>query len=461
MARILHLRVPASLLALAVLDFAILYVSIAFGLVVSYSSITSVLHNDVEVVTKEIVFVATNLLMIFAIGLYQRRYLTDAWDMIIRCTLALVLAFVLLTILFYLFPYTRIWISALLPSMLAAAAGLALGRVLFSRLADLSTFKRRILVLGTGLQAQRIEAAEQWIAPIRFVCVGFVALDETSVGVTPSRVLASGDLISLCDRAKVDDIVLALDERRGVLPVESLLSLRLKGFHVLDIASFFEQEMGRLEIETMRPSWLALSDGSTRGRFERAVKRAFDVAIGLALLIATLPLTVPTIIAIFAEDRGPILYRQQRVGLGSRRFELLKFRSMRVDAEQDGTARWAALNDPRVTAVGSIIRKLRIDEIPQVYNVLWGEMSLVGPRPERPSIVKQLAEEIPFYEYRHSVKPGITGWAQINYPYGASIQDAVEKLKYDLYYVKNHSLFLDLVILIQTLRVVLWPQGVR
>lgn len=461
MARILHLYVPASLFALAALDFAILYVSIAFGLVVSYSSITDLLHNNVEVVTKEIVFVATNLLMIFAMGLYQRRYLAGAWDIVIRCTLALGLAFVLLTILFYLFPYTRIWISALLPSMLAAAVGLALGRVLFLRLTDLSTFKRRILVLGTGPQAQRIEAAEQHMAPIRFVCVGFVALDETSVGVTPSRVLANGDLISLCDRAKVDDIVLALDERRGVLPVESLLSLRLKGIHVLDIASFFEQEMGRLEIETMRPSWLALSDGSTRGRVERAVKRALDVAIGLALLIATLPLTVPAIIAIVAEDRGPILYRQQRVGLGGRRFELLKFRSMRVDAEQDGTARWAALNDPRVTTVGSIIRKLRIDEIPQVYNVLRGEMSLVGPRPERPSIVKQLAREIPFYEYRHSVKPGITGWAQINYPYGASIRDAIEKLKYDLYYVKNHGLFLDLVILVQTLRVVLWPQGVR
>jgi len=211
----------------------------------------------------------------------------------------------------------------------------------------------------------------------------------------------------------------------------------------------------------MRPSMLFLSDGGTRGRIERVAKRGFDITASLALLLVTLPVTIPTVVAMYAEDRGPIFYRQERVGFGNRVFSLLKFRSMHADAERDGIARWAAVRDSRVTRVGRVIRQLRIDEIPQVYNVLRGEMSFVGPRPERPTIVKELAAEIPFYNYRHTVKPGITGWAQINYPYGASIRDAREKLMYDLYYVKNFSLFFDCIVLLQTLRVVLWPQGVR
>jgi sugar transferase (PEP-CTERM system associated) len=461
MARVLNLHVPAPLLALAALDVVILYVSIAFGLVVSYSNITSIFHSDPDVLTKELVFVGVSLLMMFSMGLYRREYLTNTFDLLSRLAVALSLTFVVLTILFYLVPYTRIWISALLPSMALAAIGSVASRGLFLRLADLSSFKQRILVLGTGRQAERIEALERDSLPNRFLCVGFVELGRTSGMVTPSRVLADSDLVALCERSKVDIIVLALDERRGVLPIESLLALRLRGIRVLDISSFLEQEMGRLEIDSMRPSWLALSDAGPRGRIERATKRIFDVVVALVLLLATLPLTVPTVLGILAEDRGPIFYRQERVGLAGRRFKLLKFRSMHVDAERDGVARWAALNDPRVTFVGGIIRKLRIDEIPQVYNVLRGEMSFIGPRPERPSIVNQLAQDIPFYQYRHSVKPGITGWAQINYPYGASVQDAIEKLKYDLYYIKNYSLFLDLVILVQTLRVVLWPQGAR
>ena len=461
MARVLNLHVPAPLLALAALDAVILYVSITIGLLVSYSSITSIFHNDFDVLTKEFIFISINLLMMFSMGLYQRQYLTSTFDLLSRITVALGLAFVVLTILFYLLPFTRIWISALAPSMVLAAIGGIASRALFLRLAVLSSFKHRILVLGTGRQAERIEQIDNDSLTNRFFCVGFVEMGRSSGMVAPSKVLPSSDLIGLCKRTKADVIVLALDERRGVLPIESLLSLRLKGVRVLDISSFLEQETGRLEIESMRPSWLALSDTGPKGRIERAIKRGFDIVVALALLIGALPVTIPTVIAIFAEDRGPIFYRQERVGLGGRQFKLLKFRSMQVDAERDGIARWAALNDPRVTIVGNVIRKLRIDEIPQVYNVLRGEMSFVGPRPERLSIVNQLAQDIPFYQYRHSVKPGITGWAQINYPYGASVQDAIEKLKYDLYYIKNYSLFLDLVILAQTLRVVLWPQGAR
>jgi len=198
-----------------------------------------------------------------------------------------------------------------------------------------------------------------------------------------------------------------------------------------------------------------------RGRVERAAKRLFDIVVSLSLLLFTLPVTLLTMLAILIEDGRPIFYRQERVGQHGKSFFALKFRSMRVDAEKDGIPRWASVNDSRVTTVGSIIRKIRVDEIPQIYNVLRGEMSFVGPRPERPSIVADLTREIPFYQYRHVLKPGITGWAQINYPYGASIRDAQEKLKFDLYYVKNYSIFIDLLILLQTIRVILWPQGAR
>ena len=461
MARVLNVHVPAPLLALAALDVVILYASIVFGLLVSYSDISSILHSHRDVLTKELVFIGVNLLMMFSMGLYQRRYLTNTLDLLSRLVVALGLGFVILTILFYLIPYTRIWISALLPSMVLAVIGGVASRALFLRLVVSSSFRPRILVLGTGRQAEQIEALERDSLLNRFICIGFIDMGRTAGKVTPSRVLPDSDLVALCERSKVDAIVLALDERRGVLPIELLLSLRLKGIRVLEISSFLEQEMGRLETELMRPSWLALSDTGPRGRIERTVKRTFDIVVALVMLIATLPLIAPTMLAIFAEDRGPIFYRQERVGLAGRRFKLLKFRSMQVDAERDGVARWAALQDPRVTKVGGIIRKLRIDEIPQIYNVLRGEMSFVGPRPERPSIVSQLAQDIPYYQYRHSVKPGITGWAQINYPYGASVEDAIEKLKYDLYYIKNYSLLLDFVILIQTLRVVVWPHGAR
>jgi exopolysaccharide biosynthesis polyprenyl glycosylphosphotransferase len=196
-------------------------------------------------------------------------------------------------------------------------------------------------------------------------------------------------------------------------------------------------------------------------RFQRMTKRFFDVVVSLMLLVFTTPVTVITAILIYFQDRGPVFYRQERVGLYGETFFLMKFRSMRTDAEKDGVAQWAQAKDPRVTALGSFIRLTRIDEIPQVINVLKGEMSFIGPRPERPTIVEDLAKHIEYYHYRDTVKPGITGWAQINYPYGASVEDALQKLKYDLYYIKNYSLVLDLLILLQTVRVVLWPQGVR
>lgn len=459
--RIFNLYVPSSLLALAVFDCVVLYISIICGLLLSYSSISEIFAGDVRLRAQEVSYVLVNMTTMFAMGLHNRRHVFDFPGAIIRLIVALGLGFVTLTVLFYVLPAIRIWISALLPATVIALVSLAAARGLFRYIVAFSTLRRRILVLGAGEQARRLEIVERSVAPAGFACAGFVSMDERSIAVDRNRVLAAGSVESLCESVAADEIVLALDERRGVVPVNALLPLRLRGIRITDVSTFIEREVGKLEIDLMRPSLLFLSDSGVRGRLERVAKRGFDITASLALLLVTLPVSLPTVVAVYAEDRGPIFYRQQRVGFGNRVFSLLKFRSMRADAERDGIARWAAVRDPRVTRVGQIIRQLRIDEIPQVYNVLRGEMSFVGPRPERPTIVKELAAEIPFYDYRHTVKPGITGWAQINYPYGASIRDAREKLAYDLYYVKNFSLFFDFIILLQTLRVVLWPQGVR
>ena len=258
------------------------------------------------------------------------------------------------------------------------------------------------------------------------------------------------------------EVVLALEERRNALPLKDLLRVKTTGVAVSDYSSFLERETGRIDLASVNPSWLIFSDGFASGRMISGMfKRAFDIVASLLLLTLAFPVIAATTIAIKLESQGPAFYRQRRVGLYGQGFDILKLRSMRQDAEVAGQAVWAERDDPRITRVGRFIRKVRIDELPQTWTVLKGEMSFVGPRPERPQFVDDLEQQLPFYAERHMVKPGITGWAQINYPYGASIEDARHKLEYDLYYAKNYSPFLDLLILLQTLRVVLWPSGAR
>jgi sugar transferase (PEP-CTERM system associated) len=267
-------------------------------------------------------------------------------------------------------------------------------------------------------------------------------------------------LTELGYRFGASEIVVAADDRRG-LPVRQLLHCKLAGIKVTDFLDFWERETRTVDLEALRPSWLFYSDGFRSGPVDEFLKRSFDVVVSLGLLFLTLPLLVITACLIRLESPGPVLYRQPRVGLQGRVFTILKFRSMRADAETDGRPRWTAEGDPRITRVGAIIRKLRIDELAQILNVLRGDMSFIGPRPERPFFVAGLAQAIPYYDERHCVRPGITGWAQINYPYGASTDDARRKLAYDLYYVKNRSIFLDLLILLQTARVIFWNHGAR
>ena len=267
-------------------------------------------------------------------------------------------------------------------------------------------------------------------------------------------------IASICSKTRVDKIVVALDERRGKLPVEQLLFCRLRGIRVEEGANFSEYLCGRLSVEDLYPSALIFSDGFKRSMIIRKLKRGIDVLCSAACLLVLSPLSLVVSLAILFESGKPVLYRQERVGRDGEPFTMLKFRSMRVDAEKNGPV-WAAADDDRITRVGRIIRKVRFDEIPQMINVLRGEMSFVGPRPERPVFVQRLQKEIPFYFHRHTVTPGITGWAQICYPYGASKEDALQKLKYDLYYIKHMDPFLDLRIIFQTMKVVFLGRGAR
>jgi len=278
-----------------------------------------------------------------------------------------------------------------------------------------------------------------------------------------SKPVVIGDysqIFSICQEREVDRIIVALDERRGKFPLEQLLFCRLKGIRIDDGVAFTEELTGKLSLENIHPSSLIFSEGFKRSSIFKSLKRALDIIVSLLSLMLFAPLILIISLAIRMDSKGPVFYRQERVGEDEKKFNLLKFRSMNVDAEENGPV-WAKVDDERVTRVGQIIRKLRFDEIPQMFNVLKGEMSFIGPRPERPFFVDSLKNEIPFYSERHVVKPGITGWAQISYQYGASKEDALEKLKYDLYYIKHMSLILDLMILYETIKIVFWSKGAR
>jgi sugar transferase (PEP-CTERM system associated) len=260
----------------------------------------------------------------------------------------------------------------------------------------------------------------------------------------------------------VHEIIVALTERRGgSMSLRDLLDCRIHGINVSDLSTHFEKMLGQIRIDHVNASWLIFGDGFNQGLLRTTIKRLFDIVCAMVLLVAAAPIMLATMVLIRLESRGPALYRQERVGLNGRTFRVVKFRSMVTDAEKDGKPRWATDDDDRITRVGRLIRRVRIDELPQLFNVLKGEMSIVGPRPERPFFVEQLTSEMPYYAVRHSVKPGITGWAQVRYHYGSTVEDSQQKLQYDLYYVKNHTLFLDLLILFETVAVVLTGKGAR
>lgn len=400
-------------------------------------------------------------LAMIAVGVYGPYALRSLRFAAARLLVAISLGIIALATIDWILPGDTFWRSTLLYSMGFAVLVLVADRLMLNSFLGSSAFRRRVMVLGAGDRAQRLrELGDK--PETGFVIVSYIAMDE------PERVVeeaiareAIHDLGRFVENLGVSEVVLALQERRNSLPLGDLLRMKTKGVHVNDFSSFLERETGRVDLDTVNPSWLIFSDGFSSGRmFSSALKRVFDVTASIILLLLTCPIIAIFAVIVKLDSKGPAFFRQERVGLFGEPFHLVKLRSMRTDAEKDG-AKWAEENDPRITRVGRFIRKVRIDELPQTWSVLKGEMSFVGPRPEVPQFVDSLQEEIPFYGERHMVKPGITGWAQINYPYGASSEDSRKKLEYDLYYAKNYTPFLDFVILLQTVRVILWPEGAR
>jgi sugar transferase (PEP-CTERM system associated) len=405
--------------------------------------------------------VAVEIAMV-AVGVYGLEALQSVRFACVRLIVAVALGMIFISVFSFLLPGETLWRSNALYAALIAPTLLTISRLLLGTSLGSEAFKRRVLVLGAGPRAARIKALADKPGAGFIVC-GFIGMND---GPDAVRGAINRDAIeSLGDHVvnlKASEVVLALQERRNALPLQDLLRIKTTGVHVNELSTFLERETGRVDLATASHSWLIFSDGFSSGRFVSTVaKRLYDILASLLLLILSAPIMLLTALAVKLESRGPAFYRQKRVGLFGVEFDVIKLRSMRQDAEVAGFAVWAQENDPRVTRVGRFIRMVRIDELPQVWVVLKGKMSFVGPRPERQQFVTDLTTQLPFYAERHMVKPGITGWAQINYPYGASLEDARNKLEYDLYYAKNYTPFLDILILLQTVRVLLWPSGAR
>jgi sugar transferase (PEP-CTERM system associated) len=455
--------VPHSVLLLGVIDFLVLIGAGESAWLLRLWQIGGPADPaDAQRLPHLLTFAAVLQLAMVGVGAYGVDALRSMRLAAARLVVAVSLGVLLLALVFFLLPAVTFWRSNLLYAMAFALGLLFLARLAFGRAIGGEAFKRRILVLGAGPRAARLEALAR-SEGAGFAIAGYVGMNDGPQAVPHS--VNRDDIANLTAhvvRLRVAEVVLALEERRNALPLADLLRIKTTGVHVNEFSSFIERETGRVDLDTLNPSWLIFSDGFSSGRrLSAAGKRLFDISVSAFILLVFAPLIALTALAVKLESRGPAFFRQRRVGLYGQCFELVKLRSMREDAEVGGQAVWAQKDDPRVTRVGSVIRKLRIDELPQAWTVLTGKMSLVGPRPERPQFVADLEARLPYYAERHVVKPGITGWAQINFPYGASVEDARQKLEYDLYYAKNYTPFLDLLILLQTVRVVLWPEGAR
>jgi len=411
------------------------------------------------------IFAIVLMLGMAALGLYQAQMRETWFGVLARQAVGFALGWVGLVVLYYLVPEARIGRGVLALALLIGFIAVAAFRALAMRIVDVDALKRRVLVLGAGSRAAQIPQTMRRRADRRgFSIVGFVPQGSEKIAIAEERIVTPTMPLHLWAKQNhVNEIVVGPDERRGGLPMEELLECKQVGIVVTDLATFFERESGKVKLNLAEPSWLIFSSGFDASPLRRVSKRAFDLAAAGAVLLLTWPFMLLVAWAIRLESgRGqPILYLQERVGESGRVFKLFKFRSMRTDAEKDGVAVWASKSDDRITRVGRFIRRARLDELPQLWNILRGDMSVIGPRPERPEFVADLAVKIRYYNLRHCVKPGLAGWAQLRYPYGASAEDASEKLKYDLFYVKNHNLVLDVMILVQTVEIVLFGRGVR
>ncbi|WP_095011136.1 TIGR03013 family XrtA/PEP-CTERM system glycosyltransferase [Tsuneonella mangrovi] len=461
MIRLFKHYIPHAVMLLGLFDLALLIVAGEVAWIARATQIGTDPGHIGDRLDMLALFAGIVWLAMIAVGTYGSEALRSMRYAGARLLVAVSLGIIALSVIDFVLPGHTFWRSTLFYAMFIAIGLLIANRMLVGTVIGTSAFRRRVLVLGAGERAKRVrELADRQGSG--FAVVSFIAMNEGSQVLEEAIPRAAiHDLGRFVENIGASEVILALEERRNSLPLKDLLRIKTMGVHVNEFSSFVERETGRVDLDTLNPSWLIFSDGFSSGRMlSSAAKRVFDVAASGLLLALTLPIIVIFAILVKLDSKGPAFFRQTRIGLYGQEIQLVKLRSMRTDAEKDG-AKWAQKDDPRVTRLGKFIRKVRIDELPQVWTVLKGQMSFVGPRPEVPQFVTDLEDKLPFYAERHMVKPGITGWAQINYPYGASVEDARAKLEYDLYYAKNYTPFLDLLILLQTLRVVLWPEGAR
>ncbi|MSQ68681.1 MAG: TIGR03013 family PEP-CTERM/XrtA system glycosyltransferase [Gammaproteobacteria bacterium] len=451
--------IPTTLILLGFAELMILVVSTYVG-----AALILAAHGTFSAAglpLRAVIFTLAVLSGMLAMGSYQRDQRAAPIETLVRLLLSFAVGLLLFGVACLAWPVLKLGPPVIAIALAFSLIGIATSRLVCAARTD-ALFSRRVLVLGVGERARQIENLRRASDRTGITLVGFIDIGSDPPVVSESRIIRPNvSLRVLVERFAVEELVVAIDDRRKGLPVAEILECKMHGIRILDEASFLERQLGKIRLDSLHPSGLIFADGYTPAMIRLTEKRLLDIAIATALLVVALPLMLLAAVAVLLESDGPIIYVQERVGLRGKVFRVYKFRSMRQDAEADGQAVWAAEADSRVTRVGNFLRQTRIDELPQLFNVLKGEMSFVGPRPERPGFVEELSRAIAYYELRHHVKPGITGWAQICYPYGSSINDAREKLQYDLYYLKNYSLFLDLTIIFQTIQVIAWGKGAR
>lgn len=458
---VLRHHIPTEFILLGVIELIALMVSFYMGVQLRLDSM--LWHESVTTYySSALVFAAVMLSSLVAFGAYQRQSQKTLSELAVRIASSLLVGLLVLSLIYYILPRFFLGRGALALAVFVSFLSIMSIRILFMKIMRSYDLRLRVLILGAGKAANLVRRAQSDGDLDGLNIINFMPMpgdSENSKGLSLAN--TEGALAKFVAEKQVDVIVLAMDERRKGLPVHDLMDCKMGGVEVIDLLTFFERHTDKLRLDIMQPSWMFLSEGFRVSLFRRIWKRIFDIVCVLLLTPVVLPVFVLAVIALLVESRfrASVFYRQTRVGEYGRLFDIYKFRSMVVDAEQDGVPRWAEKNDSRITRVGSLLRKFRFDEIPQLYNILKGDMSFVGPRPERPEFVQKLAEKIPFYNERHRVKPGLSGWAQIRYSYGASEEDGLEKLQYDLYYVKNYSILLDLLVLLQTAEVVLLGKG--
>lgn len=466
MLRIFRHYIPKSLVLLGVAECLILLVSIYIGATFdlaagTFSAAVRTGSDPSALWWQALVFCSAMLAGMIAMGFYQREQRDGPMATIVRLVLSFCVGFAVMALVYLMYPGLVVGGLAFAVALFSSFVGIATCRLLcFSRTDN--DMARRILVLGVGEKAKQIDSLRRAADRVGITILGYIDIGKDEPKIADGKVIRpKGSIRQLAEKFSADEIVVAIDDRRNGLPLEEILDCKMHGVQIIEAPTFYERQLGKIKLEELKPSNLIFADGFTQAVLKRTEKRIMDIFASSVLLMLSLPLLILTAVAIKLEGRGPIFYGQERVGWRGKPFTVYKFRSMREDAEIDGIPVWAKADDDRVTKVGWFIRKTRIDELPQLFNVFRGDMSFVGPRPERPEFVEELSNAIPYYDLRHHVKPGITGWAQVSYPYGASIKDSREKLQYDLYYLKNYSMFLDINILLLTVQVILWGKGAR